>query len=979
MLLGSIAHPVFTEDEGMLHSPWPRSMLAVLALCWCTAAANDAELTVAIDHLQQGRHDEARNEFERILSRDALSLENHVRAAVGLSRTYSETGHAPEAIAVLDTALMAEPKSPRLWARRAELYFDSGAYDRAAEDVRKALDLDSQYPPARWIEALLHTEAGRIDEAATGFRWFVRYYNQRQPTDWETLVVIGQGASQYARWESVSPIFRFVVNTLCPDALRDNPRCWQAAVLSGELLLEKYNQEQAVPEFEQALQINPRCVPAFVALGRAAIQDHKLSAADRFADEALAINPRSVDALLLKIDVRLLADNDARARPFIESALHVNPRDQRILARRAVVDLFETHLPTAGEFRRLLMSDDSAVQESPLTSTLRELRSRNPRPGPFYAVLGEFLDARRKYGHAEVVYRAAIEAMPQLSAPRTNLGLLCMRTGRVEEAETILNQAFQSDPFHVRVSNMRKVIGVLKTYETIETDHFVIRVAASERFLGRRMADYLEGIYPELTERYGYEPPTRTQFEIYSDAQGVSGHAWFSARMVGLPWIQTIGASTGVIVAVTSPVRTEHPYHWGRVLRHEFVHILTLQKSGFNIPHWLTEAIAVTEEQMELPDRWQEMLLSRVPAGEVFQLKTLNEGFQKPRGPEDWQMAYCQSLLYAQFLRQKFGDDALVKLLDAFRETSSTAAAFQNAFTTTLEEFETEFTSFLRAQVAEISRGRPPLPVPLAAAQKAVNANEDDAAAHADLAYALWRQGEMDDAVEHLERSLGLNPRQSLAAVLRARQLAAEQNPDAAFEQLRRGWEDESPHPLLMDLLAREALRRQEFDLAETVLKQAIERYPLQTDFLRLMVQAADGLNRPRSVVRPMIETIVRRDGEEGPLRKRLARMAAERQDHSAAVHWAREGLYVDPLDAELYRIVGTAHRHSRELTAAIAAYENLVELEEATADDRFSLAELLKRTGRHSEARNQLTIILNQNPRHRPASTLLKLIDRGL
>ena len=156
--------------------------------------------------------------------------------------------------------------------------------------------------------------------------------------------------------------------------------------------------------------------------------------------------------------------------------------------------------------------------------------------------------------------------MPQLSTPKTALGMLYMRIGKTEEATKLLDDAFKADPFHVRVSNMRKVLKLLDGYETISTDHFVIRVDSElDKVLGQYMADYLEEIYPELTKQFGYEPPQRTHFEIYNKAKGLSAHQWFSARMVGLPWIQTIGASTGVIVALASPTAADEPFNWAKV------------------------------------------------------------------------------------------------------------------------------------------------------------------------------------------------------------------------------------------------------------------------------------------------------------------------------------------------------------------------------------------------------------------------------
>jgi cellulose synthase operon protein C len=942
--------------------------------------ASESALDTAYGQLQRGEYAESRERFQQLLADAEFTGELRVRAAIGLSRVEAETGRWEEAIEVIESALESERNSSRLWSRLAELHFETGESTRAAREVQRALDLDSQNLHARLIRAHLDVERGAIDEALDGYRFFVRHYNRAQPDDWETLMIIGEGAAQYARWESVSPIFRFLVNTLCPDALKDNPHCWQAAVLSGTLLLEKYNQGQALPEFEQALKINPHCVPALVAMGEAALQDQKLTVAESFADKALETNPRFVPALLLKADVQLMAGNDGQALKQMQAALEVNGRDQRILARLAVIELFSAGLPEPESLRQWIDDPENAPAVGGLAATsFGELRQRNPRPGPFYAILGEFLDARRKYDHAEVCYRAAIDVMPQLSAPKTSLGMLCMRTGRIEEAETILDDAFQADPFHVRVSNMRKVIGVLKSYETIETEHFVLRVDGSEMVLGRQMADYLESIYPELTARYGYEPPTRTQFEIYSDAKGQSGHAWFSARMVGLPWIQTIGASTGVIVALASPTKTDRPYNWARVLRHEFVHVLTLQKTRFNIPHWFTEAISVTEEGQLMPESWQEMLLERVPAGKVFSLTSLNDGFQKPASPSDWSMAYCQSKLYADLMLNRFGEDALVRLLDAYVETPDDEAAFQRAFSVPLEEFEAEYTRFLHQQIEEIARGRRPLPVLLDAAKERVEAEPENPAALADLGFALLRSGQRREAAERIDRALELKPTQSLACALRARRLALDEDLEGAFQLLQRGFEDETPHPLLLELLARDAVRREEFALAETVLDQALERFPLETEFVRLKIAVAEGLNHPDEQIVPYLKRLARREYDDAPSRKRLARVAAAGGDDAEAVIWAREALSIDPLDAGMLRILAEAERRSRNLPAAVGAFELIVQLEDATDDDRYALAGLYKRSGRTAEARRQLNAILEHNPNHRPARTMLRLLDQGL
>ena len=319
--------------------------------------------------------------------------------------------------------------------------------------------------------------------------------------------------------------------------------------------------------------------------------------------------------------------------------------------------------------------------------------------------------------------------MPQLPEARTALGMLYMQTGRTDKAKETLDAAFKADPYHVRVSNMRKVLSVLGTYETITTDHFVIRVdSKADRILAEYMAEYLEECYAELTKLYGFEPPTRTTFEIYHDSKGLTAHEWFSARMVGLPWIQTIGASTGMMVALASPTAVKKPFNWAKVLKHEFVHIVTLQQTGFNIPHWYTEALAVTSEGLERTAIWNQLLLERVPNGELWKLDELNHIFARPETPDNWQFAYCQSRLYAQFMVEKFGPESIAKMLDAYRRNMSTNDAITEVFKIPADEFHQRYVEFVTKLVAEMSGIKPTKTKSLVELEKDYNADMENPA-----------------------------------------------------------------------------------------------------------------------------------------------------------------------------------------------------------------------------------------------------------
>jgi tetratricopeptide (TPR) repeat protein len=514
--------------------------------------------------------------------------------------------------------------------------------------------------------------------------------------------------------------------------------------------------------------------------------------AEDYANQALQINSLHIAACWLKADIYLSAGQLSKALKTLETALSVNPHEQRTLARQAAVYILRDGTPSAEQFRPLLANLSSienyqADEPDEFTKLVMSLARRNPRPGYFLAILAEALESRRKFELAELVYKQAIQSMPQLSAPKTALGMLYMRIGKTQEAAKLMDDAFESDPFHVRVSNMRKVLKLLDGYETIATDHFVIRVDSElDKVLGQYMAEYLEEIYPELTKQFGYEPPQRTHFEIYNQSKGLSAHQWFSARMVGLPWIQTIGASTGVIVALASPTATDEPFNWARVLKHEFVHVITLQQTKFNIPHWFTEALAVTAEGGNGPEIWNELLLARVPKGDIRSLDDLNEGFTRPKSPADWQFAYCQSRLYAQYMIENFGKDTISKMLDAYRRNESTRQAIPKVFGVDVETFEKGYRDFLEKRVAEIQGSVPEVKQTLAELEKAYQAHTDDSSAAGKYAAALLEVKKFKEARELAEKAIALDATEPHAAVTLATLEVRDRNV-RAYDALRAG------------------------------------------------------------------------------------------------------------------------------------------------------------------------------------------------
>ncbi len=958
--------------------------MSILGLVWLSLAVVAGEeaaarLATARDHLQHGRYAEARVAFEQ--AAEASSEAERGPALVGLCDSHAAVGDYEGARSILEAGLKLLPDDVELWGRLAELQFTLGDWEAARRSAEQGLRRDTDALRCRLILAHLHREAGELDQAVEGYRWFVRYYNRAQPRDAPSLRLVAEGSLEYARWKRVSSVFHVVVNTLCPDALRDDPTDWRTHLLSGELLLEKYNPSQAVPEFEAALAINPSAAEVQAALARAALQSSELGQARQLADRALTINPRLMTALLVRAEVELAAEDPAAAEPFVARALAVNPRDQAALAVRAIVLLMAEPLPGVETLQALLPVDETAAPKlavdrsraavhGELARLVADLAARNPRPGVFLNRLGEFFESQRKYPQAEWCYRAAGAVMPQLPAASTNLGLLYMRTGRLTEAEAMLAAAFRADPFHVRVSNMRKVLEVLQGYETIRTEHFVIRVDAVDRLLGEAMAEYLEEVHAELTPLFGFTPPQPTQFEVYNRAQGQTAHQWFSARMVGLPWIQTIGASTGQIVALASPSASDKPFHWGRVLRHEYVHILTLQQTDFNIPHWYTEALAVRTEGLVLPDTWKRLLVRRLAEGDVYTLRTIHDGFRRPRTPDDWTLAYCQSRQYARFIEERWGFAALQRLLEAYREGLRTEAAIPTACGLTLDEFEREYRAWLERLAEEIVRGEAAPQIDLETAKADFLAHPQEAARIGRYAYAVWQRGEAEEARSLAQEARRLDPREPFATAVLVHLAERDDDHAEAARLLADAFDPAHPHAVLLALAAERLFHAGAFAQAEELYRLGTERFLWEETFWKgLAVSCLRQGAEDRAM--PALAELADRDGENLAVRRKLAQLVRKQGDREALRRWAREVLFLDFEDAEAHAWLGEVAAARQETHRARVAFQTALQFDDQCITARLGLARLEQRLGRVAEALEQVRAALLIDPENPEAAGL--------
>jgi Flp pilus assembly protein TadD len=932
--------------------------------------ATEQSPSAARQLLLQGKYAEAAELYAK------LAASQPVVAAVGQARALAAVGKTDEATKLLTAAAKKHDSNGDLAAELALLALAAGDLQEARRQSDAALRLTAEGPaqaPARWVAAELHRRAGRFDEATRGYKWFVDLYNREgEIKDPEAVRFVGLGAAQYARWKRLSDQFNFLVNELYPDLLKGNPDYWQAHYEAGRLYAEKFNEADAAREFEAALALNPQAAEVHAALAALAIERYDLTEAQTSLRRALEINPRLLWAHQLQADVDLANFESAQAVKALQAALRLDPTNESTLGRLAAAYVALDGKPDA-------RASDKKQSDSRLDRLIAEVTARNPHCGEFYAAMGAGLDRLQRYPDAVDFYRQAIERMPQLVGPRGELGLVYMRLGDEVAANKVLHEAFADDPFNIRVSNTLKVLEVLSNYSVVETEHFVVKFdRAHDETLAKYAARYLEEeVYPPLVKKLGYRPRGKSLFEIFSRARNTDGHGWFSARMVGLPYIGTVGACAGRMVAMQSPNDSPQKFNWGRVLRHEFVHVVNLQQTHFNIPHWFTEALAVHNEGYPRPRLWDELLAQRVPQGKLFNLGTINGGFIRPSSSDDWAMAYCQAELYAQYMLDHFGGDALAKMLAAYADNLNTRAAIQRALGVGQEEFERGYVEYLGNIAAGLAGLAPRVAPKLPELEAEHAAKPDDPDIAARLALALLHRDEPLKARALADDVLKMHPKHPLATYVVARLILAAGERQRAIEMLGNCLDRSAPQENVLALLASLKTDTDQVSAAEELYELGAKKFPQDVQWLQALARLYLKSGNDQKLF-DVLARLADRDADDLPMRKKLAQLALRAKDFAAAAHWSKQALYIDVQDTETHRMLAEAFVGRQEYPAAVAEYDVAVQLEPKDRSLQLALADACLRAGRTERARVLIKAILAADATYPGAAELLKQVEQA-
>jgi len=667
---------------------------------------------------------------------------------------------------------------------------------------------------------------------------------------------------------------------------------WPARLAEAELLLEKYNEPEAIAALHETLQLNPRCAEAFYHLGRIALARFDFDSAGEAIDALRSLNPRHPLADLLFARSRLVQDDPEEALAVLRRLIDRLPRlrPAHALAAAATAMLY----------------DRTATQ-----AALDRYEELSPGSAEAYFAAGRFLAMFRQYEDAAAMLEEAIRRQPAWSAPRLELALMEMHTGRDDRARSLLQALTELDPFNKRAVNSLFLLEELAGYAELQTDHFIIRYRPGvDEVLAEMMVEPLERIHETVTQRFGWMPRRKTIIELMPD------HQRFAVRITGMPHVHTIAACTGPIIALEVPREGRQSLHrgtfdWVRVLRHEYTHTVTLEQTKNRLPHWLTEAAAVSMELaprdygecVMLADSWRD--------GSLFDLDQIKWAFVRPRKSGDRGKAYAQGHWMIEFMDERFGPRAVVDLLERYARGQREEQAVAGALHVSRDRFFAEFINWAGGQVR--AWGLAPRPSMMELSDALRRADPDLA-----LVMIASQKARLDAVAQAMADRIG-KPSAGEDRPFTADRWPQLMRPPVTIddEQLAR-WREQYPdHP---DLLRAEIDRRlSAAGDVDASLVPLLERYaelrPVDMFPHRKLAQFHLAGDTPQRAIRHLEELDARE--EKSPVYAwRLAGLYRQGGDFAKALAKITRAVQIDPYNAS-----------NRELAAAIAIEAGRLEL----------------------------------------------------
>ena len=201
-----------------------------------------------------------------------------------------------------------------------------------------------------------------------------------------------------------------------------------------------------------------------------------------------------------------------------------------------------------------------------------------------------------------------------------------------------------------------------------------------------------------LDDDFGLQLQRRTRLILYADDDRMRADMGRGTR----PWVGGVAAARfNLIVLYASE------FEWGRTtlpstIAHELTHIAIEHAIGEpprNVPSWLHEGVAtVVEGSVAERFSYEDILNAAVEADRLVSLRGLTGSF--PVQGSRAVLAYAQSNSFVKYIIERWGESAITRILDAYREGASQDRALRQSVGLGLDALEAEWLATLGQSAA---------------------------------------------------------------------------------------------------------------------------------------------------------------------------------------------------------------------------------------------------------------------------------------
>jgi tetratricopeptide (TPR) repeat protein len=608
-----------------------------------------------------------------------------------LCRLYSLRGRYEDVIKTVDAATGRDVKSARLDLAKGEALVRMGKNTDAGTIFENVVKQNPELLPAQLALAKWYYNSGKLDEAKAIFKKLADLKPENYAKVPEVLYCIGEAGRMSNNYK--------IADDVLATAYSADPGYEEPYVMRSRLYVDlfdiKYPYEIIL---DKLFLVNRRSPMGHVLRGWCLFYDYGTARHFELAiDEvnaALKYNPNLIEALDLAAYIFAFVEEYDKAQEIINTALAINPNSLSTLAYQG--------------FLYYITGQDAKYAE-----VEKKVLALNPKCAEFYFVIGNTMDKKYGFKYSVEFCQKAIDLDPdfELAYPVLVRNLLfigkedrALDTLKKEEDRVKATGEDSASSYDPRIINLRKVMDyVLNVDEknTVDrkTRHFILRMPKEEAaLLGPYMEDLLETEWDELTKKYNYTPEdSPILIETFRDGE------YFSARTTGVPGLVfATGASFGTFITALSPdamhIKNErvdtYLSAWGQVVYHEFMHIISIQKTNSRISRWLTEGLSELEQKAIVASWGREeqldfLFVMHMKAEGIIPVAQLDTAFLDLR---TMQAAYYQAYLTCVFIKEKYGYEKFGQMMDEYRKhRTTTENIIQTCFGMPSKDFDKAF------------------------------------------------------------------------------------------------------------------------------------------------------------------------------------------------------------------------------------------------------------------------------------------------